>query len=85
MTYHNKDSIVNKIIKNNKFTDEAKSESYGILFMYEKNDGELDDLNKKAILNLVGNQQTIITSVYEMDEIEKLEAKIINIKDLINQ
>jgi DNA replication and repair protein RecF len=46
---------------------------------------ELDDLNKKAILNLVGNQQTIITSVYEMGEIEKLEAKIINIKDLINQ
>lgn len=46
---------------------------------------ELDDLNKKAILNLVNNQQTIITSVYEMEEIVDLNAKVLNIKDLINQ
>jgi len=46
---------------------------------------ELDDINKKAILNLISNQQTIITSVYEMEEFKELNSKIINIKELINQ
>jgi DNA replication and repair protein RecF len=46
---------------------------------------ELDDLNKKAILNLIPNQQTIITSVYPMEELKELNSNILNIKELISQ
>jgi DNA replication and repair protein RecF len=46
---------------------------------------ELDEKNKNAILNLIHNQQTIVTSVYLMKEFENLDSKIINIKRLINQ
>lgn len=72
MTYHNKESIVNKIIKNNKFTDEAKSESYGVLFMYEKRRSEeLDDLNKVYLLKN-GNIEDINKTDDEEDD-ESLE------------
>lgn len=46
---------------------------------------ELDEINKNAILNLVNNQQTIITSVYLMPELEEKNVQFIDIKNLINQ
>jgi len=45
---------------------------------------ELDDVNKNAILNLINNQQTIITSVFVIPELENKNVKIIDIKSLIN-
>lgn len=46
---------------------------------------ELDDINKNAILNLINNQQTIITSVYLMPELKENKVQFIDIKRLINQ
>lgn len=46
---------------------------------------ELDDKNKKSILNIIKNQQTIITSVYKIPEIDVFSAQIIDIKELINE
>jgi len=46
---------------------------------------ELDDKNKKAILNTIQDQQTIITSVYELPEFKEFEAEVVDIENLINQ
>jgi DNA replication and repair protein RecF len=46
---------------------------------------ELDDNNKNSVLNLISNQQTIITSVYPMKELEDFDTKVVDIKELINQ
>jgi DNA replication and repair protein RecF len=46
---------------------------------------ELDDKNKRAILNIIYNQQTVITSVYKIPEIDEFESKTLDIKELINQ
>lgn len=46
---------------------------------------ELDDINRNAVLNLVDNQQTIITSVFSIKELEEKKTQILNIKELKNQ
>ena len=43
---------------------------------------ELDEKHKKAILKIIKEQQTIITSVYKIKEIDDLNCKIINIEAL---
>ena len=46
---------------------------------------ELDDKNKNSILNIIKNQQTIVTSVYKIPEIESFSAQIVDIKKLVNR
>ena len=76
MEYHNKPGIVKKLIQDNKFTEEANNNSYGFLFMYEKKDGEIIDLNKVFLLkgsdikSLNENEDSddkIITKLYEIN------------------
>lgn len=43
---------------------------------------ELDEKHKKAILKIIKEQQTIITSVYKLKEIDDLNCKIINMESL---
>lgn len=76
--YHNKSAIVKKIIDNNKFTETAINESYGIIFMYEKNNNQLNNLNKVYLLkngdinylnnNLDEDDDIIITKIYEFGQ-----------------
>lgn len=76
MEYHNKPGIVKKLIQDNKFTEEANNNLYGFLFMYEKKDGEIIDLNKVFLLkgsdieSLNESEDTddkIITKLYEIN------------------
>lgn len=76
MEYHNKPGIVKKLIKNNTFTEEAINDSYGFLFMYEKKDEDIVDLNKVYLLKggNIENLNTdtdiddkIITKIYEFN------------------
>jgi DNA replication and repair protein RecF len=46
---------------------------------------ELDDTHKKGILNLINEQQTIITGVYLTPEIQDLGFKLIDLEELKNQ
>jgi hypothetical protein len=50
MEYHNKSTIVKKLINNGKLTVTANEDSYGFVFMYEKLDDEIIDLNKVYLL-----------------------------------
>jgi hypothetical protein len=50
MEYHNKPAIIKKLISNNKFTQEAIDESYGIMFLYEKKQNKIINLNKVYLL-----------------------------------
>jgi len=67
--YYNKQSIINKLIKDKKIT----AESYGILFLYTKNDKSIVDLKKVYLLknndiNYLNSDDTdeqIITKIYE--------------------
>ena len=67
--YYNKQSIINKLIKDNKIIDK----SYGILFLYTKNDKSIVDLKKVYLLknndiNYLNSDDTdeqIITKIYE--------------------
>ena len=48
--YNNKPTIISKLIKNGTFTSEAKTDAYGIIFMYEKSEDDINDLNKVHLL-----------------------------------
>ena len=48
--YHNKPNIVKKLILKNDFSAEAKNDSYGVLFIYSKSDGSIENLNKVYLL-----------------------------------
>jgi len=48
--YYNKPAIVKKIIEKGKFTESATEDQYGFVFMYEKNDDDIVDLNKVYLL-----------------------------------
>lgn len=45
---------------------------------------ELDNKNKLAILNLISRQQTIVTSVYEIPEIQNMPGISINIESIFS-
>ncbi len=84
MSYHNKESIVNKLIKNNKFTEDAINEYYGIVFMYEKDNKEINDLSKVYLLkngdiqniNEDVEDEKVLTKIYEF-------GKKITLKEII--
>jgi len=60
--FNNKPSIVSKLIKNNKFSSDAISDDYGMIFMYEKTEDELIDLKKIHLLKK-GN-------IYKMNDVD---------------
>jgi hypothetical protein len=71
--FNNKLSLIKKLIKNNTFTKEAIANKYGIIFMYQKINNQLINLNKVHLLKN-GN-------------IDKLNKNTINdtINDTINE
>lgn len=48
--YYNKPAIVKKLINKNKFTESAIEDSYGFVFLYEKIDDDITELNKVYLL-----------------------------------
>ena len=70
--YYNKSTIVNKLIKNGKPTQELKDESYGIVFLYKKENNEIESLNKVYLL-----KNGDITNMNNSHEEEEEEDKII--------
>ena len=48
--YHNKPAIVKKLINKNKFTESANEDFYGFVFLYEKNEDDISELNKVYLL-----------------------------------
>lgn len=48
--YYNKPAIVKKLINKNKFTESANEDSYGFVFLYEKIDDDITELNKVYLL-----------------------------------
>ncbi len=48
--FHNKQTIISKLIKNAKPTDEFTSDAYGVLFFYEKTEDEINPINKVYLL-----------------------------------
>jgi len=84
--YHNKQSIVNKLINNNKMTTLAINESYGILFLYMKKDSSINNLHKVYLLknndinylNEDESDEKIITKIYEIGSKITLKDEIYN-------
>jgi hypothetical protein len=79
--YYNKPAIVKKLIEKGKFTEQAVEESYGFVFMYEKNDDDITDLNKVYLMkngdiNYI-NKINLENSEND-DETEKIITKIYN-------
>lgn len=68
--YYNKLPIVKKLINKNKFTESANEDSYGFVFLYEKNDDEISDLNKVYLLKNGDINFINKTSDNEVDEAE---------------
>jgi len=77
--YYNKSNLVKKIIDKNKFTETGINESYGIVFIYEKNNNQLNNLNKVYLLkngdidylndnNSDEEDDNIITKIYEFGQ-----------------
>ena len=74
--YNNKSTIVNKLIIDNKFSNLAKTESYGILFLYTKNN--ITIINNKKVhllknnsidyLNIDEDDDKLITKIYEFGD-----------------
>ncbi len=48
--FNNKPAVISKLIKNNKLSAEALSDSYGFIFMFDKTDDAITDLNKVHML-----------------------------------
>jgi len=71
--YYNKQTIINKLIKNGKSTQELKDGSYGIVFLYKKEDGDIESLNKVYLLK--NGDITIMNNSEEEDE-DKIITKI---------
>lgn len=70
-TYHNKASIVKKIIKNNNLTEEGIEHNYGILELYSKEKEIITNLKKYYLLK-GGNINYINSSNHDNINIESL-------------
>ena len=74
--FNNKVAIKNKLITNNKFSNQAIEESYGVLFIYKKENSIITDLKKVHLLknnsidflNLDETEDKLITKIYEFGE-----------------
>lgn len=73
--YYNKQTIINKLIVNNRMSELAIEGSYGILFLYSKDETTINDLHKIYLLknndiNYLNDDETdekIITKIYEIN------------------
>jgi len=73
--YYNKQTIINKLIVDNRMSELAIEGSYGILFLYSKDDTTINDLHKIYLLknndiNYLNDDETdekIITKIYEIN------------------
>ena len=80
LEYYNKPAIVKKLIEKGKFTETAINEAYGFVFMYEKKDDDIIDLNKVYLLkngDIENINQNLSESVNDSGEDNEEQDKII--------
>ena len=77
--YNNKPTIINKLITNNKFSMMATTDSYGVLFLYMKDNTVINSLHK---IHLLKNNSIQYLNEDE-DDNEKLITKIYEFGDKI--
>ena len=85
--FNNKPTIINKLILNNKLTNQATTESYGVLFLYVKNDLVINNINKVHLLKTNSitylnqdedQEDRLITKIYEFGDKITLKDAIYN-------
>ena len=84
--FHNKPTLVSKLIKNSKPTQEAINDSYGILFMYKKEDDQINNLNKVYLLkNNDINNLNCMESSDKDDDLDDKDIVITKIYEFSNK